>query len=55
MKLFDLKSSYLLKKKNIKIISIHRLECEKGLLLFARVNDKYEFRSAEMVSIYIIN
>lgn len=45
MKLFDLKSSYLLKKRNIKSISIHRQECEKGILIFARVNDKYEFWS----------
>ena len=45
MKLFDLKSSHLLKKQNIKSISIHKQECEKGLLLFARVNDKYEFWS----------
>ena len=45
MKLFDLKSSYLLKKQNIKNISIHKQECEKGILTFARVNDKYEYWS----------
>lgn len=45
MKLFDLKSSYLLKKKNIKSISIHRKECEKGILTLAIINDIYEFWS----------